>query len=77
MVYYYYFDYVVIGRRNFFSVPALLLSILATLFLPSSVYLSYFILAVPMRKCLGKHSCMSSAFPIAILNGTCYFRMAK
>ena len=27
-----------------------------------------FHLAVPMRKCLGKHSCMSSAFPIAKLN---------
>ena len=36
----------------------------------SSVSLSYFILAVPIRKFLGKHSCMSSPFPIAILNGT-------
>ena len=36
----------------------------------SSVSLSYFILAVPMRECLGKYSCMSSPFPIAILNGT-------
>ena len=34
--------------------------------------LSYFILAVPMRECLGKHSCMSSPFPIAILNGTSF-----
>ena len=38
------------------------------LFLPfSSVLLSYFILAVPMRECLGKHSrslCMSSTLPI-------------
>ena len=32
-----------------------------------------FILAVPMRECLGKHSCMSSLFPIAILNGTSSF----
>ena len=39
----------------------------------SSVPLSYFILAVPMRECLGKHSCMSSPFPIAILNGTSSF----
>ena len=39
----------------------------------SSVSLSYFVLAVPMRECLGKHSCMSSQFPIAILNGTCIF----
>ena len=52
-------------------VPALLFSILTPLFLPpSSVSLSYFIIAVPMRKCLGKHSCMSSPFSIAILNGT-------
>ena len=38
--------------------PALLFSILKPLFCPSSsVPLSYFILAVPMRECLGKHSC--------------------
>ena len=37
-----------------FFVPALLLSMLTHLFL-SSLSLSYFILAVPMRKCLGKH----------------------
>ena len=30
------------------------------LILPSFVSLSYFSLAVPMRECLGKHSCMSS-----------------
>ena len=59
-------------------VPALLLSMLTPLFLPSSsVYLSYFVLAVPMRECLGKHSCMSSPCPIAILNGTFLFREAK
>ena len=29
---------------------------------------------VPMRECLGKHSCMSSPFLIAILNGTFFFR---
>ena len=68
-----------IGRRDiFFFVPALLFSILTPLFAPpSSVSLSYFILAVPMRKCLGKHSCMSSPFPIAIMNGTFYFRSVK
>ena len=32
-----------------------------------------FVLAVPMSECLGKHSCTSSPFPIAILNGTCFF----
>ena len=52
--------------------PALLLSILTPLFLTSSVSLSYFILAVPMRKGLGKHSCMRSQFSIAILNGNCF-----
>ena len=26
-----------------------------------------------MRECLGKHSCMSYTFPIAVLNGTCFF----
>ena len=64
-----------IGPRNFFFfVPTLLLSILTSLFLPSSsVSLFYFILAVPMRECLGKRSCMSSSFPIAILNGTLFF----
>ena len=55
-------------------VPALLLSILTPLFLPSSsVSLSYFVLAVPMLECLGKHSCMSSPCPIAILNATFLF----
>ena len=59
-------------------VPALLLSTLTPLFLPSSsVSLSYFVLAVSMRECLGKHSCMSSPCPIAILNGTFLFREAK
>ena len=46
--------------------PALLLSMLTHLL--SSLSLSYFILAVPMRKCLGKHSCMSSSFPMVIPN---------
>ena len=35
--------------------------------------LLYYILAAPMCKCLGKHSSMSSSFPIAILYGTCIF----
>ena len=26
-----------------------------------------------MRKCWGKHSCMGSTFPIAILDGNCFF----
>ena len=54
--------------------PALLLSMLTSVLLPSSfVTLSYFILAVLMRECLGKHSCVSSSFPIAIINGNCSF----
>ena len=48
-----------------FFVPTLLLFILTPLLLPSSsVSLSYFVLAVPMLECLGKHSCMSSPCPI-------------
>ena len=54
------------------------MSILAHLFLPSfSVSLSYFIFAVPLRECLGKHSCMSFTFSVAILNSTCFFIEAK
>ena len=37
-------------------------------------FLPYFNLAVPMLKCSGKHSCTSSTFSPAILNGTCFFR---
>ena len=37
----------------------------------------YYIFAVPMRNCVGKRSCMSSTFPIAIVNGTCSLRSAK
>ena len=52
-------------------VPALLLSMLAPIFLlSSSVSLSYFILAVTMRECFGNHSFISSPFPISILNET-------
>ena len=35
--------------------------------------LSYFILAVPIRKCFGKHSCMSFSFPIVTLNDSSFF----
>ena len=61
--------------RLHFCVSAVLLSTIILLFLSSSsVSLSFFNLAVLMRKCLGKHSCMSSPFSIAILNGTCSHR---
>ena len=43
------------------------------LFLSSSLSLSYFIPAVRMHKCLGKHSCMSSSFPLIKLNDTSFF----
>ena len=57
------------ARFAFFHTP---------LFLPpSSISLSYFILAVPMRKCMGKHSWMSSPFLITILNATFCFRSVK
>ena len=53
-----------------FFVPTVLLSTFIPLLVPSSpVSLSYFNLAVPMRKCSGEHSCMSSTFSIAMLNG--------
>ena len=58
-----------IGLLSFVS--TVLLSTLILFLLSSSVSLSNFYLAVPMRGCLGKHSCMSSPFPIAILNATC------
>ena len=37
----------------------------------------FFIFVVPMLKCLGKRSCMSSTFPIVILNGTYSLCSAK
>ena len=43
-------------------------SLFSSYLLPVS--LSCFILAVPLCKCLGKHSCMSFTFPVAILNST-------
>ena len=75
---YYYYILIRLGSDRLSGllsfVPAFLFSILTPLFLSSSsVPLSYFSLAVPMRECVGKHLCMSSPFPIAILNGTSSF----
>ena len=56
--------------------PDVLLSIysLFSSLAASSVSLYYFVLAaVPMCTCFGKHSCMSSIFPIAMLNGQLFF----
>ena len=36
----------------------------------SFLYLPHLNLTVPMRKCSGEHSCMSSTFNISILNET-------
>ena len=54
----------------FFTSSVLLSTTILFLLLSSSVSLSYFNLAVPMSKCLRKHSCMSYPFSIAILNLT-------
>ena len=55
----------------FYLVPTLLHSIFTLFCLPSStVSLSSLILGVPMHEYLGKHSCMSSTFPLA--NTECF-----
>ena len=67
-----YFDQDVIDRQDFFFRACFasnsMYSLACTpLFLPSSsVSLSYFVLAVSIRECFWKHSCMSSPFPVAI-----------
>ena len=67
---------VTVRLEGFVFFPTVLLSIFTLLILSaSSVSLFYFILAVPMCKCLGKDLCMSSIFLIAILNGTCIFAL--
>ena len=59
--------YKAIGTFYFF--PSVLLSIFSLLIHSSSASLSYFILAALVHKCVGKQLCMSSIFPMAILNG--------
>ena len=68
------FFVLIIVLHSFFSFPLYFFRHLrlSSHFL-SFVSLSYFILAVPMRECLGKYSCMSSRFNIAILNSTYFF----
>ena len=63
-----------LDRTSFFVAAVLLSTFIFLFLLSSSVTLSYFYLAVLTRGCLGKHSCMSSPFPIAILNGPCSLR---
>ena len=67
-----------IGRRDFFYSCTLCFfpySRLSSGCLRLSHCLISFLLfpCVSVCKCLGKHSCRSSSFPIAILNGTCFF----
>ena len=64
-------------RSSFFtsSIFTLLFSLLFSLHLLFPCL--YFILAVSMCKCSGKHSFMSSTFPTAIVNGTCSLCSAK
>ena len=72
--YYYYFDEVVIGYQDFiFFVPPVQLSIHASLLTFFICFVILFPFAVPMRDCFRKYSCMSSPFPIAILNATLFF----
>ena len=63
-----------LGRRYFFSCQLYFFHITLLFVLSSDVSLSYFTDAVYMRKCAGEHSCLTSLFPIAILNGTWFFR---
>ena len=62
---------------TFFFVPALLLSIHTPLLLPSSsVFLILFPSCCFHAQCVGKHSSISSPFPIALLNGTAFSNTA-
>ena len=63
-----------LDRTSFFLSAVLLSTFILLFLLSSSVSLSFIYLSVPMRGSLGKYSCMSSSFPIAILNGTCSLR---
>ena len=65
-----------LGRRDFFFAHTRCTSFRIHSYL-LLVSLSYFNLAVPMRKCLGEHSCMSSSFSIDILNGPCSLALRK
>ena len=56
----------------FFFVPTLLLSILTHV----TIFVCFIILfhsCCSHARVFGKHSCISSPFPIAILNDTCFF----
>ena len=64
---------IVNGQDLFFFMSAVLISSFILLFLPSSsVSLSNLNHAVPMRKCSGEHSCMSSRFPIFYIHTEWY-----
>ena len=61
-----------VGTSFFLASCTFIFTLLFLMF--SSIYLSYFILALPMRKCSGKHFCMSFTFPMAMLNAPLLFR---
>ena len=62
------------GGSGMFPESRVTIHILMPLFIhSSSVSMCYFILDVSMLECLGKYSCMSFPFPIAILNGILFF----
>ena len=65
-----YFDLVLILEYFFFRARFTSFHTTPRLLLSWSVSLSYFIHAVPIHECFEKHLCMSSTFPIALLNGT-------
>ena len=57
-----------LGTSLFHACDIFFLILSSLLLFYLSAYLSYFILAVPMRKYWEQHSCMSSRFSIATLN---------
>ena len=66
-------DFFFLARSTFFHIQSSLLTFFFCVFV-------YFVLSVTMissslpHPFLEKHSCMNITFPIAIQNGTCYFR---
>ena len=64
--------YKVTGQDLFFVSEVLLSTFILLFLLPSSVSLYYFYLAVPMRLCLEKHSCMSMAIGNGELMHECF-----
>ena len=67
-----------LGRLIFFFCPqCFFLYSLFSSYLISLFSMSYLIIAVPMHKWFGEHSCMSAIFLISILNGTSSLRSPR